>query len=606
MFLLHRRGLPAGTVVGGYKVLGPLGAGGFGAVHKVEKDGQLYALKLALLPEGAGDEKQTHERALRELLCLLLLEHPGIVGVEGHGRHPTKGGHLYVVQEYVEGWTLAEWLVRTHPTAREVIRVFIHLTEALEYMHGRGVFHRDLKLSNVLIRKRSNLPVLIDFGAAEWAQAPALTGNGLPPGTERQRSPEALLWWYAHGPRPQARYEFRVTDELFALGAMLYDALTDPRPTQEHTLTELNLPLVPPTPPEVSNPRIPAALASLVTRLLARQPSGRPENMEAVRRELVELEQHQGREYDAPVYPPSLRVEEPAPRARARQKVPAVTRRRRLQALAAAGAVAVLATGTFLSLSPEVPQPGVPPPQGPPTPRAEAPPPPVPSVPSAPPETPPAVASPLPSTRSNPAVNIPSAESPPRKSPRATSPECTGQTIPSFSSKARFRQWCQSQGVLGTLLAVCAGCTGAQLYPPRALCPDAALKAMRDNGLECGHGLYFNPGLDPEERGEFTGVISSYRPKSIVPLIPLPPGTRLYGRLWATPGYDEKYAVIRIDRVKTPDNREFPVCIEAGYQKNGNLDVAGRPEAGAVEVDTGRPAQVTCEWHDPAAFDRSL
>ncbi|HEX8706263.1 MAG TPA: protein kinase, partial [Myxococcaceae bacterium] len=145
MAVLASQGLPEGTMIDGWKVLRKLGAGGFGAVHQVEKNCRLYALKLALLPQGAHDDAKTHERTVRELLCLLMLKHPNIVRVHGHGHYPDEtGGHLYLALEYIDGWTLAEWIERTHPTVLELLRVFEKLAGAVAYMHARGVFHRDL------------------------------------------------------------------------------------------------------------------------------------------------------------------------------------------------------------------------------------------------------------------------------------------------------------------------------------------------------------------------------------------------------------------------------------------------------------------------------
>jgi hypothetical protein len=169
--------------------------------------------------------------------------------------------------------------------------------------------------------------------------------------------------------------------------------------------------------------------------------------------------------------------------------------------------------------------------------------------------------------------------------------------------------------VLGTLLAVCAGCTGAQLYPKRALCPDDAIKAMRANGLECGHLVFFNANGDPNAdeapysvhtSGALTAVVPNWRPATRTrwPVSSLPPGTRLYGQLWATPGYDEDLVVIRFDRVKTPDNKEFPVCFEGWL--NGNVDNQRRLESGAVELRQKQSARVACEWHDPSDLDSSL
>jgi len=613
IMLLTERGLPAGTVIDGWKVLGPLGSGGYGAVQKVVKNGRLYALKIALLPEGAHDDKQTHQRAMRELLCLLLLDHPHIIKARAMGQWPTEtGGHVYVVLDYVEGWTLAKWLERKHPTFREIVRVFAKLAAALAYMHGEGVFHRDLKLLNVLIRQKDGEPVIIDFGAADFTQARGLTEGGLPPGTQRYRAPEALRWQYLHRKESKAQYDFRVTDELFALGVMLYDALTDPRPTQERTRTDLNTLLVNPLPPEERNPRIPAALVGLVRRLLAREPSERPEDMEAVRRELVELEAHQDPEYDEPAQAPSTRVEEPAEAAPLAEAPPEASRRPLRRALwgASAVAVAVLAAVALLQVSPKQPSaPAMAPPVAEPAPSSErvllSPPP----SPSAPVENPPPIPSLPTATRSSPTVSVPPRQESPRwkAPPRSVSPSCAEQQVPSFTSQAHFRQWCQSAGVLGTVLAFCAGCPAVQLYPKAERCPDDAIHAMKVNKLKDGDMINYTLAgrADSLEMvtlrsGAVTAAITS-EPHMVTLMRPrvleaLPPGTLLYGQLWANTG-DENDAIVRFDRVRTPDNREFPVCIVGG--ERGALPLVSRPTPGAVITDGAPYGTVRFRWLDP-------
>ena len=111
-------GLAPGAVLDGFKVIKPLGDGGFGFVYLVEKNGKLYALKVARHREASGDDKRTHARTLRELGILLIFrDHPNIVQPCGYGYLPDKAsGNVYLVLDYVDGWTLAEWMERKHPT----------------------------------------------------------------------------------------------------------------------------------------------------------------------------------------------------------------------------------------------------------------------------------------------------------------------------------------------------------------------------------------------------------------------------------------------------------------------------------------------------------
>ncbi|KFE69585.1 serine/threonine protein kinase [Hyalangium minutum] len=284
-------GLPPGAVFDGFKVIKPLGDGGFAFVYLVERNGKLYALKLARHRETSGDDKRTHARTLRELEILLLLRgHPNIVQPCGYGYLPDKeSGNVYLVLDYVDGWTLAEWMERKHPTVNEVLSVFVKIAAALAYMHSRGVLHRDLKPANVLIRKSDGEPIIIDLGSASHTLAEDLTEEGLPPGTDRFRAPEQFKFLREHKEEHRARYAFQVSDEIFAYGVMLYDLLTDPRPTEVRPRESINSAIRTPQAVHKLNPRVPVAVSNWVQSLLARAPGKRPVDTEALRREAAEL-----------------------------------------------------------------------------------------------------------------------------------------------------------------------------------------------------------------------------------------------------------------------------------------------------------------------------
>jgi eukaryotic-like serine/threonine-protein kinase len=600
-------GLPPGTMIEGWEVIESLGSGGFGAVQKVAKNGQHYAIKIALQPEGTPDAKKTHARTLRELMCLLLLEHPNIVRVLSHGRWPDEtGGHLYLVLEFIEGWTLDEWSERTYPTAHELIRVFEKVAAAVAYMHTRGVFHRDLKLNNVLIRKSDGEPVIIDFGAAAFAQAPDLTDAGLPPGTERFRAPEANRWWHANKKKPKARYDFRVTDELFAFGVMLHDALTDPRPTAERHRTAVNSVLLPPKDPQERNPRIPDALASLVRRLLARDLARRPESFEAVRRELAELLEHQGAEYRVPVHSPSAQVEHlsAARDAQRPEEAPVAKNlrpRKRLviggmvgaAALAAVGAVTAVTVGRGLgepsseAARQVVMQPQTAPRQSP--------------DPMAPGDPPPAAAPPTTEVDPSPTVTATSQKEPDVKTTKSAP---TPQQPPRFANQAQFLKWCRSSAIIGTLTAANAGCPGAQLRPERGDCPADAVKAMKEHGLKHRAAVLFTLGgwgdgrplslSPPLKSGKIEGTVIKHRDGQMgTPK--LPAGTRLFGELWATPDKEKpQLAFVRFYRVQLPNGPAFPVCIVSS--DDGQIGVEERLPTGEIRVGPAPWGEVVHWW----------
>ncbi|MDC0707482.1 protein kinase [Stigmatella sp. ncwal1] len=573
--------LSPGTIVDGWQVVGAMGKGGFGTVHHVEKDGQPCALKLALHREESGDGGRTHARTLREVLILLMLDHPNIVKPRSFGYLPD--GRVYLVLEYVDGWTLDQWVERTHPTAQEIARVFMKIADAAAYMHRRGVKHRDLKLKNVLIRREDGEPIIIDFGASTYEHAEELTGAGLPPGTDRFRAPEALGFLSKLGRFGKERYSFQVADEIFSLGVMLYDVLTDPRPTEHKGKTPLNSPvrLIPFGSPHRVNPRVPLAMSNMVMHLLALDPKHRPENMETVRRELEELAEHQGTEYAVPVHLPSEQ-RAPAPEGNERpgevappelrgwprvRAVPGmvVDRIRRwpntmaLAGVVAAVMLAIVAVSWLIrGERPHLPLP---------TPSREVT---TPTLPSAGPALPPVnsspVSAPAPTHASGP---LPAAPATAQKegSPVKTQP-------PEAPTEARTPRGLKTPPRLAlckALLpaaAIAAGCTGVPVRPESFECPPGAVEAMERLGWDIGGSDRIPLKLD--ERGPSRGY-HWFTPGPVTGVVPAeatgskhaPPGTLFHGKLYFT----EKTAewplgeVIAIyDHVEMPGKGKFPVC----------------------------------------------
>ncbi|MFB1484427.1 serine/threonine protein kinase [Corallococcus sp. RDP092CA] len=352
----HPAQLPSGYMIHGWRVVKLLGAGTYGAVYRVEMNGHPFAMKIAMHRPSSGDAEQADARLMRELGCLVHLRHSNIVGVLGFGRFPDfRTGWLYVVLDFVDGYTLAEWMERTHPTAQEVVRVFEKLAGAMDYMHGRGIFHRDLKLANIMVRAKDSEPVILDFSAGDYTHAEDLTDAPLPPGTRRYRSPEAYRFLKEHGDEKGARYEFKVTDDVYALGVCLYDVLTTPEPASGSPKAAVEGRWVPPQAREL-NARVPAGLSDVAMRFIARKPEERPPTAEAMRRELAALAGEAGPEWTVPVHVPSLKPPT-APASNTDEETPPTRRVRRARLMDAGVALLVVAAvaGAFMWLRPTSP-----------------------------------------------------------------------------------------------------------------------------------------------------------------------------------------------------------------------------------------------------------
>jgi eukaryotic-like serine/threonine-protein kinase len=259
--------LEPGQSVGPYVVEALLGRGGMGAVYRA-RDGRLgrqVALKF-LQADGplAGDDR----RLLREARAASALSHPNICQVFDVGGD---AGRAWIAMEYVEGRSLADSLPPGGLPPGEVIPIATALAGALAHAHQRGILHRDLKPSNVVC-DRDGRPKVLDFGIASrlphsLAQEITQTGTApVPPALEGSlayMAPEIL-----RGELPDERAD------LWSLGVLLYELLTGTLPFRGRSTLEVASAIleapVPPLPPHV-----PAPLARLVMRLLAKARSER-------------------------------------------------------------------------------------------------------------------------------------------------------------------------------------------------------------------------------------------------------------------------------------------------------------------------------------------
>ncbi len=159
--------LSAGSRLGPYEVIAPLGAGGMGEVYRArdERLGREVALKF--LPEEFFEDKERAARFEREARLLATLNHPGIATV--HSFEEVVGRHI-LVMELVEGEDLAERIARGPIPVDEALPIARQIAEALEAAHERGIIHRDLKPANVKLAPDGRVK-LLDFGLAKALEA---------------------------------------------------------------------------------------------------------------------------------------------------------------------------------------------------------------------------------------------------------------------------------------------------------------------------------------------------------------------------------------------------------------------------------------------------
>jgi eukaryotic-like serine/threonine-protein kinase len=220
--------LPGGLVLDRYRLVAPLGSGGFGTVWEAldERLGRSVAVKV--IGRAADPEPRAVGRALREAQAAARLSHPAIVALYEAVEAPHA---CYLVSELVRGVTLDELEREGSLGDDAVVRIGLAMCDALAHAHERGVVHRDVKPQNVIVPERPDGPAgvakLTDFGVASIADQDVLTRTGDVVGTLAYMAPEQ-----ASGRRvgPAA--------DLYSLALVLYEALSGVNPVRGRTPAE--------------------------------------------------------------------------------------------------------------------------------------------------------------------------------------------------------------------------------------------------------------------------------------------------------------------------------------------------------------------------------
>src|ERR1700674_479481 len=158
--------LTAGTKLGGYEVLGLLGAGGMGEVYRARDSVLKREVAIKVLPSFVSQDPDRLRRFEQEARAAAALNHPNILAVFQMG---TYEGAPYLVSELLEGCTLRTQIERGAFPARKVIDFGVQIARGLAAAHEKGVVHRDLKPENLFATKDGRVKIL-DFGLAKLTQ----------------------------------------------------------------------------------------------------------------------------------------------------------------------------------------------------------------------------------------------------------------------------------------------------------------------------------------------------------------------------------------------------------------------------------------------------
>ncbi|HET7452732.1 MAG TPA: protein kinase, partial [Thermoanaerobaculia bacterium] len=271
--------LAAGTRLGPYEILAPIGAGGMGEVYRGRDTRLGRDVAVKVLPSHLSDNPELKARFEREAKAISALSHPHICALYDVG---SEGGVEYLVMELLEGETLADRLTKGPLPIDQTLRYGIEIADALDRAHKQGIVHRDLKPGNVMLT-RSGVK-LLDFGLAKHRAATVdsqisqlsslptemtptnLTERGTIMGTFQYMSPEQL-----EGNEADAR------TDIFAFGCVLYEMASGQKAFSGKSRASMIAAILERDPAPVSSivPMTPPAFDRVVKTCLAKEPDDR-------------------------------------------------------------------------------------------------------------------------------------------------------------------------------------------------------------------------------------------------------------------------------------------------------------------------------------------
>ncbi|MEP6866008.1 MAG: protein kinase [Deltaproteobacteria bacterium] len=214
------------VVLSVYELVDVIGQGGMSVVYKARHKLTEQEVALKILPPELAAHSQVKSRFLEEARALAALDHPNIVHLYNFGQ---ENQSFVLAMQFVQGKTWERMILENKRLGwAEGVKIAIDVLKALEYAHGRGVVHRDMKPSNVLVRAHDHMATVMDFGIAKMTTSTKLTATGQTMGTVRYMSPEQV--------RGQ---EVDLRTDIYSLGATLYESLVGDTPFDGSTHFEI-------------------------------------------------------------------------------------------------------------------------------------------------------------------------------------------------------------------------------------------------------------------------------------------------------------------------------------------------------------------------------
>ncbi len=278
--------LLAGTHLGPYEILAPLGAGGMGEVYRARDSRLGREVAVKILPGEVATDPGRRERFEQEARSASALNHPNILTIHDIGE---ADGSLYIAMELVEGKTVRELIGEEPLPARRLLHLAVQIADGLAKAHAAGIVHRDLKPENLMV-SRDGFVKILDFGLAKLTEPVSQHVSALPTAVAPPTQPGTVMGTAGYMSPEQASgrpVDFR--SDQFALGSILYEMASGRRAFQRKTVAETLTAIIreEPEPLAQAAPTVPAPLRWIIERCLAKEPEERYASTRDLARDLA-------------------------------------------------------------------------------------------------------------------------------------------------------------------------------------------------------------------------------------------------------------------------------------------------------------------------------
>ncbi|MDL2717229.1 MAG: WD40 repeat domain-containing serine/threonine protein kinase [Acidobacteriota bacterium] len=280
--------LTAGTKLGPYEILSPLGAGGMGEVYRARDTRLARDVAIKVLPEEFFEGEESKQRFEREAKILASLNHPNIAAI--YSFEEVSGRHL-LVMELIRGETMRELLGEVAMPTKRLLAIAAQVADGLAKAHEAGIVHRDLKPENVMVTG-DGFAKILDFGLAKLMRPEDSSDGTMAPTISRMTEPGVVMGTVAYMSPEQALgkpLDFR--SDQFSFGSMLYEMLTGMKAFVRASGPETMAAIIRDEPESLASvkPGIPFPLRWIVERCLAKDPDERYASTRDLARDLARL-----------------------------------------------------------------------------------------------------------------------------------------------------------------------------------------------------------------------------------------------------------------------------------------------------------------------------